>query len=161
MRGLARFEGYLESFAVTPRELERRAFGRNAQCAIEVAENVATGEILGYAVVLTTPYTYDLKPTLTLKELYVEPDSRGCGVGKALMRAVAARATALSAGRLRWDVLPGNDRAEAFYQSLGGRRVENWIPYVMDEPTFTNLAASQPNRVEGRPRRPPRIRRER
>jgi GNAT superfamily N-acetyltransferase len=161
MRGLARFEGYLERFAVTSRELERRAFGRRAQCAIEVAESVATGEILGYAVVLTTPYTYDLKPTLTLKELYVEPDFRGLGVGRALMRAVAARATALSAGRLRWDVLPGNDRAEAFYQSLGGRRVDNWIPYVMDEPAFTHLAASQPSRLEERPRRPSRIGRER
>ncbi|HEX7251739.1 MAG TPA: GNAT family N-acetyltransferase [Thermoanaerobaculia bacterium] len=159
MRGLARFEGYLEGFAVTPRELEQRAFGRHAQCAIEVAENVATGDILGYAVVLTTPYTYDLKPTLTLKELYVEPDFRGLGVGKALMRAVAARATALSAGRLRWDVLPSNDRAEAFYRSLGGRRVDNWIPYVMDEATLRHLAASQPGRLEERPRRARRVER--
>ena len=157
MRALARFEGYLESFAVTRRELDRRAFGPHVQCAIEVAESVVPGNILGYAVILTTPYTYDLKPTLTLKELFVEPDARGLGVGTALMRAVAARATALSAGRLRWDVMPGNARAEAFYQSLGGRRVDNWIPYVMDASALRELAASPPNATGERPRRRPRI----
>jgi ribosomal protein S18 acetylase RimI-like enzyme len=153
MRGLAQFEGYLESFAVTRRELERRAFGHNAQCAIEIAEDLVSGNILGYAVILTTPYTYDLKPTLTLKELYVEPHARGLGVGKTLMRAVAARAMALSAGRLRWDVLPGNDRAESFYRSLGGRRVDDWIPYFMDEPALHSLAASRPRTIGEQTRR--------
>jgi GNAT superfamily N-acetyltransferase len=157
MRALAWFEGYLESFAVTRRELDRRAFGPNAQCAIEVAESVVSGCILGYAVILTTPYTYDLRPTLTLKELFVEPDARGLGVGTALMWAVAARATALSAGRLRWDVMPGNARAETFYQSLGGRRVDNWIPYVMDASALRELAASRPKATRKQPRRRPRI----
>ena len=152
MRGLARFEGYFEEFALTQRELRRRAFGRNLECEIVVAEDVASGNVLGYAVILTTPYTYDLKPTLTLKELYVELGARGRGVGKALMRAVAQRALALSAGRLRWDVLPGNDRAEAFYQSLGGRRVENWIPYAMDAAALRDLAQSMPEAIAGRPR---------
>jgi len=152
MRALARFEGYFEDFAVTQRELRRRAFGRNPECAIEIAEDVASGKILGYAVILTTPYTYDLKPTLTLKELYVVPDVRGRGVGKTLMRAVAERALALSAGRLRWDVLPGNDRAEAFYQSLGGRRVDNWIPYAMDASALEDLARVPPEAIAGRPR---------
>jgi len=141
MRGLARFEGYLESFSVTPRELRRRAFGPGAQCAIEIAESVVSGNIVGYAVILTTLYTYDLKPTLTLKELYVDRSFRGLGVGRSLMGAVAACAMAVSAARLRWDVLPGNDRAETFYQSLGGKRVESWIPYFMDEPTLRRLAA--------------------
>ena len=157
MRALARFEGYLESFAVTRRELDRRAFGANAQCAIEVAQSVVSGNILGYAVILATAYTYDLKPTLTLKELFVEPDARELGVGTALMRAVAARATELSAGRLRWDVMPGNARAETFYQSLGGRRVDNWIPYVMDASALRELAASGPKAMGERPRRRPRI----
>jgi ribosomal protein S18 acetylase RimI-like enzyme len=152
MRGLARFEGYLDRFAITGRELRRRAFGPNRECAIEVAEDIASGNILGYAVILTTPYTYDLKPTLTLKELYVERGARGRGVGTALMRAVAVRASALSAGRLRWDVLPGNDRAEAFYQALGGRRVDKWIPYAMDASALKDLVRSPPEVTAGRPR---------
>jgi GNAT superfamily N-acetyltransferase len=152
MRGLARFEGYLEGFAVTRPELGRRAFGLNPECAIDVAEDVASGKILGYAVILTTPYTYDLKPTLTLKELYVEQDARGRGVGKALMRAVAVRALALSAGRLKWDVLPGNERAEAFYQSLGGRRVDNWIPYAMDASALRDLGQSPREAIADPPR---------
>jgi GNAT superfamily N-acetyltransferase len=156
MRALARFEGYLDRFAVTPQELGRRAFGPNAQCAIEIAESMVSGHILGYAVILTTPFTYDLKPTLTLKELFVESDARGLGVGTALMRAVAARATALSAGRLRWDVMPGNAGAEDFYQSLGGRRVDDWIPYAMDATTLRELA-SQPKAAGRQPQRSPRI----
>jgi GNAT superfamily N-acetyltransferase len=156
MRDLARFEGYFESFAVTIAELRRRAFGPNPECGIEVAEDVASGSILGYSVILTTPFTYDLKPMLTLKELYVAPEARGRGVGKALMRAVGVRATVVSAGRLRWDVLPGNDRAEAFYQVLGGRRVDEWIAYVMDAPALRELAGSRPKATEERPRGRPR-----
>ena len=141
MRELARFERYLGAFAVTERDLHERAFGRNPQCRILVAEDVATAaeNPVGCAVTLETRFTYDLKPTITLKELYVCEESRGRGVGRALLRAVAAAAVEAGAGRIEWKVLAGNRRAEAFYRSLGGRRVSKWIPYIMEESEMREL----------------------
>ncbi len=132
MRGLAAFEKYLDAFAVTESQLARRAFGRNPQCRITVAEDRASKALLGYAVTVATPFTYDLAPTVTLKELFVRRASRSRGIGEALFRAVASQALETGAGRLKWDVLAGNRRAEDFYRALGGRRVRKWIPYVMD-----------------------------
>ena len=141
MRELARFERYLDAFAVTERDLHERAFGRHPQCGILVAEDAGapSGDPVGYAVTFETRFTYDLKPTITLKELYVGEEARGRGIGRALLRAVAANAVAAGAGRLEWRVLAGNRRAEAFYRSLGGRRVRKWIPYVMEERAMRRL----------------------
>jgi ribosomal protein S18 acetylase RimI-like enzyme len=151
MRGLAEFERYLEEFVVTESDLERRAFGSDPECRITVAEDGASGELLGYAVTVSTPFTYDLKPTVTLKELYVREPARSRGVGRALFQAVAAGAIEAGAGRLKWEVLSGNRRAEAFYRSLGGRRVRKWIPYSMDARGFRELAFRKPPSARVKP----------
>lgn len=140
MRGLAAFEKYLDAFAVTESNLARRAFGRSPQCRITVAQDRVSRALVGYAVTVTTPFTYDLKPTVTLKELFVRNAFRSRGVGEALFRAVASQALEAGAGRLKWDVLAGNRRAESFYRALGGRRVRKWIPYAMDAPTLATIA---------------------
>jgi GNAT superfamily N-acetyltransferase len=141
MRGLAAFEKYLDAFAVTESQLARRAFGRNPQCRITVAEDPTSKALLGYAVTVATPFTYDLAPTVTLKELFVRKASRSRGVGEALFRAVASQALQAGAGRLKWDVLAGNLGAERFYRALGGRRVRKWIPYAMDVEGLSSLVA--------------------
>lgn len=138
MRELAAFEDYLADFAVDEDALHRRAFGATAQCRIFVAE--AAGELLGYAVGLSLPFTYDLRPTVRLKELYVTPSWRSQNLGQRLLAALAQWALKQGAGRLHWDVLAGNSRAEAFYQRLGGRPVEKWIAYEMDDATLQALA---------------------
>ena len=146
MRGLAAFEKYLDAFAVTESHLARRAFGRNPQCRITVAEERGSKALLGYAVTVETPFTYDRKPTVTLKELFVRKASRSRGIGEALFRAVASQALAAGAGRLKWDVLAGNRRAERFYRALGGRRVRKWIPYAMDSGELRALSFSETGR---------------
>ena len=151
MRELAEFERYIRFFSVTERDLEERAFGRDPQCRITVAEDEVTGDPVGYAVTVTTPFTYDLKPTVTLKELYVREEARGRGAGRALFRAVAVDALEAGAGRLKWDVLAGNRRAEAFYRSLGARRVRKWIPYAMDERALEELSFRLPESAEEQP----------
>jgi len=151
MRGLAAFEKYLDAFAVTESQLARRAFGRKPQCRITVAEDPVSKALLGYAVTVATPFTYDLKPTVTLKELFVGRASRSRGIGEALFRAVASQALEAGAGRLKWDVFAGNRRAESFYRALGGRRVRKWIPYAMDAQALRSAAQPPPRRpVSGR-----------
>ncbi|MFS2127321.1 N-acetyltransferase family protein [Pseudomonas sp. Pseusp97] len=137
MRALAGFEGYLDAFAVDADALLSRAFGPAAQCQVLVAETAA---ICGYAVVQNLAFTFDLRPSIRLKELYVVPEARGGGVGQQLLRRVAQYALAQGAGRLLWDVLAGNDAAERFYSRLGGRRESRWIAYRMDDRELLRLA---------------------
>lgn len=138
MRALAVFEGYIDEFRVDEPALLARAFGANPQCQVFVAEQ--QGQLLGYAVVLEIAFTFDLRPTLLLKELYVAEGRRGSGLGEALLQQVARFALSIDAGRLKWDVLTGNGRAEAFYQRLGGKPERKWMGYRMDVPELEQLA---------------------
>jgi len=96
----------------------------------------AVGELAGYAVVYEIPFTYDLRPTLVLKELFVVATARSLGLGGVLMTAVLAHARARGCARLQWDVLPDNLRAQAFYRRFGGRPDVAWQRWCLspDEP---------------------------
>lgn len=109
MRELAGFEDYLDDFRVDEQALLSRAFGPDARCEVLVADG--GGHLAGYAVVLAIPFTFDLRPTLLLKELYVREGYRRAGLGQALMQGIALLAQRKGAGRLKWDVLRGNARA--------------------------------------------------
>ena len=140
MTALAEFEGYLDEFRVTEAELLARAFGEVAQCQVFVAEQ--KGALAGYAVVLEVAFTFDLRPSALLKELFIEPASRSGGIGKALMTCVARWALSKGMGRLKWDVLAGNQNAERFYQRLGGEPDRKWTAYHMDHENLERLAMS-------------------
>ncbi|HEU4731672.1 MAG TPA: GNAT family N-acetyltransferase [Kofleriaceae bacterium] len=132
MRQLARFEGYAETLAVTERELLARGLAPTPtpQFTAIVAES-PSGELCGYAVVHELAFTYDLRPTLILKELFIADDRRGQGVGTAIMEAVLAHARRAGCGRLRWDVLPDNSQAKAFYRRFGGRPNTAWESWIL------------------------------
>lgn len=138
MRALAAFEGYLDEFRVTEAELLARAFGEHPQCQVRVAE--LDEQLVGYAVVLEILFTFDLRPTALLKELYVAPHCRSAGLGHALLQQVAQWAQARGAGRLKWDVMAGNESAEAFYQQQGGQPDAKWVAYHMGQPALERLA---------------------
>lgn len=131
MRALARFEGYLDQFRVTETALLERGLDRGPrQEFTALVADDGSGALLGYAVVCSLPFTYDLLPNLLLKELYVDETSRGLGVGRALMMAVMAEGRARGCARLKWDVLQGNTRAQAFYRSLGGAPDVPWQGWI-------------------------------
>ena len=130
MRELARFEGYDEFFTVTAADLLARGLAPGAvpQFVAFVAEQADTG-LVGYAIVVEQAFTFDLRPTLVLKELYVDAGRRARGIGAALLARVLAHARARGGGRLEWRVLPGNEAAMAFYRRAGGapdRAWEHW-----------------------------------
>jgi len=129
MRALAEFEGYLDQFKVTETDLRTRGLSEQPDFYAWVATAAGSDRLLGMAVTYCIPWTFDLRPTLVLKELYVDANTRSGGVGKALMNAVIAQARDLGAGQIKWTVLPQNHAAQAFYQSLGAqadRAWENW-----------------------------------
>ncbi|WP_029040670.1 GNAT family N-acetyltransferase [Cucumibacter marinus] len=130
MLALADFEGY--DLAVTPDDIIKRGLGTSPQFEALVAHREGSDMLLGMAVTYLIPYTYSLKPTMVLKELYVTEEARGAGVGEALFNAVKARAAAGDCGQLIWTVVPWNEKAKLFYAKLGGRPEEQWQSWVCD-----------------------------
>jgi GNAT superfamily N-acetyltransferase len=131
MKQLAVFEGYAERFSVTEQALLERGFNnRNAEFSAFVNEE--GGLLNGYAITYIVPFTYDLLPTVVLKELFVAARSRNKGVGHALFTAVQQHARIIGARLLRWQVLPTNSAAMQFYQKHGGNIDSDWQHWVLE-----------------------------
>ena len=132
MRGLAQFEGYDDRFAVTEDALLERGF--SAQRPPEFIAWVAEmeGRLVGYAVIYVIPFTFDLRPTLVLKELFIESQARGRDVGRGLMRAAIEHGRAVNARLIRWQVLPGNEAAKRFYRQHGAEVDGDWENWYLD-----------------------------
>lgn len=132
MHALAVFEGYVADFRVTADDLLVRGLAsKGAKQFIALVAEDAAGALCGHAVLLLTPFTYDLRPTVVLKELYVDARHRRQGVADALLAAVHAEAQAIGAGRIRWLVLPGNEPAKQLYRRWGGAPDTAWESWEM------------------------------
>lgn len=125
MRALAAFEGYLPRFRVTARDLRTRAFGPGAQCGILVAQGEG-GRLAGYAVWLVQAFTFDLRPTVTLKELFVDAAYRNRGIAADLFAHLRREAECIGAGQITWLVLPTNVGAKRLYRRFGGAPDSDW-----------------------------------
>jgi GNAT superfamily N-acetyltransferase len=91
----------------------------------------SSGDLIGYAVGYLIPFTFDLRPSYVLKELYVAKPGRRAGVGAALFNAVVAHARSEGCRLLKWDVLPHNLAAQQFYAEHGGEAVCDWQAWRM------------------------------
>ena len=114
MRGLARFEEYINEFAVARESILEHGFGDARLFTAFVAE--PDDYLVGMAVTYPIQWTYTLRPKLVLKELFVEESARNMGVGKALMSAVNAHTRSAGAAEVIWTVMSGNVAAEDFYR---------------------------------------------
>jgi len=139
MRGLAEFEKYADSFAVTESVLRERGF-RHSPADFHAL--VADGEhgLVGMLVFYIVPFTAEAVPALFIKELFVAAPSRGQGIGEALMRAASREAVARGCGRVRWQVADWNDGGKRFYERLGARADPVWVNYALSADTVRALA---------------------
>ena len=129
----------LEHMAVgTEQALHEALFGARPSVETLVAER--GGRAVGFALFFTTFSTFLCKPGLYLEDLFVEPAHRGLGIGKGLLRALAALARDRGCGRLEWRVLDWNAPSIRFYESLGASLMKEWILVRMTEPEFRALA---------------------
>ncbi len=132
MKELAAFERYLDKFSIDADALLRCGFSEPTQFTAYVATTDAN-LIVGYALTYLIPFTYDLRPTRVLKELYIRSEHRGRRVGGLLFAHVRAEARRQGCGWLKWTVLPDNERAKTFYRTQGGasdRAWEHWCLQV-------------------------------
>ena len=98
------------------------------------------GRAVGFALFFTTFSTFLCKPGLYLEDLFVEPGERGHGIGKALLKRLAALAVERRCGRFEWRVLDWNEPSIKFYESLGAAVMPEWELVRMTAPEFTALA---------------------
>ena len=129
----------LEHMAVgTPAQLHDALFGPRPACAAVMAER--GGRAVGFALFFTTFSTFVCKPGLYLEDLFVEPEHRGAGIGKALLRHLAGIALERDYGRFEWRVLDWNEPSIRFYQSLGAAILPEWHLVRMTTPEMRVFA---------------------
>jgi GNAT superfamily N-acetyltransferase len=129
MKKLAIFENYIDDFCVTKQVLLEHGFSKDSTFTAVVAEQ--DSKLLGYLVYYLIPFTYDLKPTLFIKEFYVNKDSRGKSIGKQLMSFTINDAKEKGCGRMKWDVLSDNIKAQSFYKNCGAKYDARWQGFVL------------------------------
>jgi len=132
MRMLAEYEGYAVRFVITNDELINRGLAMNAPAQFKAWVAAIDRTLLGYAIVYTIPFTFDLRPTIVLKELFVVDSEHRNGYGRQLFSAVNQYAQSINARLLRWQVLPNNDSAKRFYRSLGRSKDSQWESWSLD-----------------------------
>lgn len=146
MRGLAEFERYADTFAVTEDVLRERGFRRSPPdfyALVAEGDGDAESGLLGMAVFHLVPFTAEAVPVLFLKELFVAPGARGRRVGEALMRAVAREAVGRGCGRVRWQVADWNEDGQRFYARLGAEPDPVWVNYALSVEAVRALAGSE------------------
>ena len=99
---------------------------------IHVLMAVEKGEAIGYSIYFFTYSSFLARPNLYLEDLFVVPQARGRGVGKAFMRALRREARRQCCGRMEWAVLRRNGPAIKFYDGLGAGPLDGWLTYRLN-----------------------------
>ena len=124
IRDLAEFEQLTHLVQVTPEKLRPQLFGEKPAAEATVAER--NGEVVAFALYFTNFSTFLAQPGLYLEDLYVKPEHRGHGIGKALLKRLAALAVERDCGRFEWSVLDWNVNAITVYERMGATVMPEW-----------------------------------
>lgn len=141
VRELAAYEKLEQFVLATPDDLRRHLFGANPAAEAAIAE--VGGAAVGFAVWFSTFSTFRGQRSFYLEDIFVRPDFRGRGIGKALLATAARRAVESGCRRMDWSVLDWNTPAIQFYRSLGARPLSEWTVYRIEEGALRTLAAAQ------------------
>jgi GNAT superfamily N-acetyltransferase len=125
IRGLAEYERLRHEAQATGAALRRHGFGRRPYFQTLICTRGRTA--VGFALYFFTYSTFMARPSLYLEDLFVLPEERGRGAGRALLRALAKIAVRRGCGRMEWTVLDWNAPAIGFYEGLGAQLKREWI----------------------------------
>jgi GNAT superfamily N-acetyltransferase len=132
IKSLADYEKLSHLVSGSASALEEHLFGSPNYAEALLAEK--NGQAAGFALFFPNYSTFLTKPGLYLEDIFVLPEHRGCGVGKALLQEVARIAVRRGCGRLDWSVLDWNQPAIDFYGRMGASVMPEWrICRVADE----------------------------
>jgi len=119
--------------------LSEALFGPEPSAEALIAE--LDGESVGFALFHGSFSTWECRPGLWLEDLYVPPQHRRAGVGRALVSAVAAIAVERGCSRLEWAALDWNEPALDFYEQLHARRLDDWVMHRFDGEVLKRVAS--------------------
>jgi len=138
IRDLAEYEREPQAAVATAADLLRDGFGPEPKFRADIAE--WSGEPAGFAFYFWNYSTWQGKPGLYLEDLFVRPQFRGNGIGKALLVHLARVALKNNCGRLVWQVLDWNTPSIKFYESLGAQTMKEWLTMRVTGDALVRLA---------------------
>jgi GNAT superfamily N-acetyltransferase len=138
IRALAIYEREPDAVTATEADIVRDGFGASPKFRCVIAE--WDGQAAGFAFWFYNYSTWQGQPGLYLEDLFVKPEFRGKGIGKALLLHLAKVASDENCGRFEWSVLDWNTPAIEFYESLGAKLHREWLRMRVEGDALTKLA---------------------
>jgi GNAT superfamily N-acetyltransferase len=138
IQGLAEYEKLSHAVIGNAEALKDHLFGSPKYVDAIIAE--IDGQAVGFAIFFHNYSTFLTKPGIYLEDIFVLPEYRRQGIGKALLTKVAQIAVERDCGRLEWSVLDWNVSAQEFYRNLGADILEDWRICRVTETGLTQLA---------------------
>ena len=138
IKALAEYEQLTHQVTGTEEDLHQHLFGDRIYAEAIVAE--ADNKIVSFGLFFSNYSTFLTKPGIYLEDLYVLPEYRRQGIGKAMLSYLGELAVARDAGRLEWSVLDWNESAIAFYQSMGAEVLPDWRTCRVSDKALQALA---------------------
>ncbi len=142
IEALAEYEHLSHEVEANAADLGRDLFGDNPRVFCDIAE--WDGQPAGFALWFYNYSTFRGRHGLYLEDLFVSPDFRGKGIGKALLQHLAARCTREGLGRFEWWVLDWNAPSIEFYKSQGAKMMDEWTVCRVDGDALASLGAGKP-----------------
>lgn len=134
IKELAEYEKLLHEVVTTEEHLEKVIFGPQKFVEVLIAE--FNGALAGQTIFFHNFSTFVGRPGLYIEDLYVRPEFRGKGIGKALLNEVIKLAKDRNCGRVEWVVLDWNQPAIEFYKSIGAKPLNEWTIFRLTEDKF-------------------------
>jgi GNAT superfamily N-acetyltransferase len=140
IRALAEYEKLADKVRFDEATLGEKLFGPRPYAEVLIGE--ADGEPMSFALFFHNFSTFEGRPGIYLEDLFVRPEARGLGLGKALLAELARLAVERGCARLEWWVLDWNTPSIGFYRSLGARPMDEWTVMRVDGAALAALARS-------------------
>jgi GNAT superfamily N-acetyltransferase len=138
IRDLAEYERLLDRCVLKESDLREHLFGARRYAEVLLAEDA--GAVVGFALFFHNYSTFRAKPGIYLEDLFVVPEARGQGHGKALLAALAKLAVERDCCRVEWSVLNWNTPSIEFYKSLGAVQMDEWSVYRLMDAALAKVA---------------------
>lgn len=140
IRELADYEKLAHEVRFDESTLGQKLFGPRPYAEVIIGEIDDAAQ--GFALFFHNFSTFEGRPGIYLEDLFVRPEARGSGLGKALLAHLAGLCVERDCARLEWSVLDWNEPSIGFYKSLGARMMDEWTVMRVDGDALTALAAS-------------------
>lgn len=138
IRDLAEYEKLAHAVRFDEAVMAQKLFGPRPYAEVLIGE--IDGVAQGFALFFHNFSTFEGRPGIYLEDLFVRPDARGSGLGKALLGTLSGLAVERDCARLEWSVLDWNTPAIDFYKALGATPMDEWTVYRVDGAALNNLA---------------------